>query len=192
MSRTLVLTVLLAAWLATGIVAGFVMGYRRRDHFPWWLLGVAFGPLLVPLALGAERREEPTDQARPTLTAQNRSVPPLVAIDDSREAATALTASLRPGLDRQQVPHRDHPDQLAVAHGQHPELRLIHPMGRYLQAVVDVDGEQSRPAGVLYSHVSLLRGEPASYAAWRSTGRLGGSCAVSGARMGSRTDSGRI
>jgi hypothetical protein len=60
------------------------------------LLGVAFGPLLVPLALGAERREEPTDQATPPLTAQNRSVPPLVAIDDSREAATALTA----GLDR--------------------------------------------------------------------------------------------
>jgi hypothetical protein len=56
MSRTLVLTVLLTIWLATGIVAGFVMGYRRHDRFPWWLLGVAFGPLLVPLALGAERR----------------------------------------------------------------------------------------------------------------------------------------
>jgi hypothetical protein len=43
MSRTLVLTVLLTTWLATGIVAGFV----------------------VPLALGAERREEPTDGATP-------------------------------------------------------------------------------------------------------------------------------
>ena len=30
----------------------------------------------------------------------------------------------------------------------------INPMGRNLQAVVDVNGEQSRPAGVLYSHVS--------------------------------------
>ena len=56
MSRTLVLTVLLTIWLATGIVAGFVMGYRRHDRLSWWLLGVAFGPLLVPLALGAERR----------------------------------------------------------------------------------------------------------------------------------------
>jgi hypothetical protein len=37
-----------------------------------------------------------------------------------------------------------------------------------------------------------LGGDPPSYAAWRSTGRLGGCCAVSGARMGSRTDSGRI
>ena len=61
MSRTLVLTVLLTIWLVTGIVAGFVMGSRRHDRFPWWLLGVAFGPLLVPFALGAERREEPTE-----------------------------------------------------------------------------------------------------------------------------------
>jgi hypothetical protein len=98
MSRTLVLTVLLTAWLATGIVAGFVMGYRRHDRFPWWLLGVAFGPLLVPLALGAEHREEPPDRATPPLTAQDRSVPTLIAIDDSREAATALTA----GLDRRE------------------------------------------------------------------------------------------
>jgi hypothetical protein len=94
MSRTLVMTVLLAAWLATGIVVGIVMSHRRHDRFPWWLLGVAFGPLLVPLALGAERREEPTDGATPLLTAQDRSVPALIAIDDSREAATALTAGL--------------------------------------------------------------------------------------------------
>ena len=98
MSRTLVMTVLLTAWLATGIVAGIVMSYRRHDRFSWWLLGVAFGPLLVPLALGAERREEPTDGTTPPLTAQDRSVPALIAIDDSREAATALTA----GLDRRE------------------------------------------------------------------------------------------
>jgi hypothetical protein len=90
--RTLVLTVLLAGWLATSIIAGIVTYRRRHDRLPWWLLGVAFGPLLVPLALGAERREEPTDQATPPLTAQDRSVPALVAIDDSREAAAALTA----------------------------------------------------------------------------------------------------
>jgi hypothetical protein len=87
MSRTLVLTVLLTIWLATGIVAGFVMGYRRHDRFPWWLLGVAFGPLLVPLALGAERRGGSTDGATPPLTAQDRSVPALIVIDDSREAS---------------------------------------------------------------------------------------------------------
>jgi hypothetical protein len=96
MSRTLVMTVLLTAWLATGMIAGIAMGCRRHDRFPWWLLGIAFGPLLVPLALGAERREEPFDGATPPLKAHDRSVPALIAIDDSREAATALTA----GLDR--------------------------------------------------------------------------------------------
>jgi hypothetical protein len=89
MSRTLVLTVLLTIWLATGIVAGFVMGYRRHDRFSWWLLGVAFGPLLVPLALGAERRGGPP--MGPPLTAQDRSIPALIGIEDSREAAAALT-----------------------------------------------------------------------------------------------------
>jgi hypothetical protein len=98
MSRTLVMTVLLAAWLTTGIVAGIVMSYRRHDRFPWWLLGVAVGPLLVPLALGAEGREEPTGRAGPPQGSQDRAVPPLVAIDDSREAATPLTA----GLDRRE------------------------------------------------------------------------------------------
>jgi hypothetical protein len=62
MTRTLVLVVFLAAWLATGIVAGIVMG-RRHNQFSWSLLGVAFGALMVPLALGRERREEPTGPA---------------------------------------------------------------------------------------------------------------------------------
>jgi hypothetical protein len=94
MSRTLAMTVLLAAWFATGIVAGIVMSYRRHDRFPWWLLGVAFGLLLVPLALGEECREEPTGRAGPAQGSQDRALPALVAIDDSREAATPLTAGL--------------------------------------------------------------------------------------------------
>jgi len=98
MSRTLVMTVLLAAWLATGIVAAIVISHRRHDRFPWWLLGVAFGPLLVPLARGEERREQPTGRAGPPQGSQGRAVPALVAIDDSREAATPLTA----GLDRRE------------------------------------------------------------------------------------------
>jgi hypothetical protein len=92
------MTVLLATWLATGIVAGIVMSYRRHDRFPWWLLGVAFGPLLVPLALGEGRGEEPPVGLDHPKGSQDRAVPALVAIDDSREAATPLTA----GLDRRE------------------------------------------------------------------------------------------
>jgi hypothetical protein len=88
MSRTLVLVVLLAG---DRIVAGIVMG--RRNQFSWSLLGVAFGALMVPLALGRERREEPTGPAGSPLAPQDRSVPALRSINDSREAATTLTAT---------------------------------------------------------------------------------------------------
>ena len=63
MSRQLVLSVFLAAWFVTGILAGVVMARRRRDRFPWWLLGVAFGALTVPLALEAEHGEQPAGRA---------------------------------------------------------------------------------------------------------------------------------
>jgi len=99
MSRTLVMAIFLAAWLATGIIAAIVMERRRHHWFPWWLLGVAFGPLLVPLALGAEDREEPTGQATPPRAPQDRSIPTLIALDDSGEAAAALTPA---GLDRRE------------------------------------------------------------------------------------------
>jgi hypothetical protein len=88
------MAILLAAWLTTGVIAGIVMGRRRHDRFPWWLLGVAFGPLLVPLALGGEHREQSTGRAAPPRTPQDRSIPALVSIDDSRQAAAALTAEL--------------------------------------------------------------------------------------------------
>jgi uncharacterized membrane protein YoaK (UPF0700 family) len=63
MSRQLVLSVFLAAWFVTGILASVIMARRRRDHFPWWLLGVAFGALTVPLALDAEHGEQPAGRA---------------------------------------------------------------------------------------------------------------------------------
>jgi hypothetical protein len=94
MLRALVLAVFMAAWLATGIGAGIVMGRRRHDHFPWWLLGVAFGALMVPLALGGDRREQLTGRANSLPAAQDQPVPALVGIDDRRHAALVLTATL--------------------------------------------------------------------------------------------------
>jgi hypothetical protein len=99
MSRTLVLAVFLAAWLATGIFTGVVMG-RRYDRFLdrslWWLLGAASGALMVPLALGTERREKPIGRASSPQSSQDRAVPVVVRIDDAREVAAAVIA----GLDR--------------------------------------------------------------------------------------------
>jgi hypothetical protein len=94
MLRMLVLSAFLAAWFATGIAAGVVMTRRRRDRFPWWLLGVTFGALILPLALGAEHREQPTGRASPPLTSPDQPVPVVVAIDHSREGGAALWAGL--------------------------------------------------------------------------------------------------
>jgi hypothetical protein len=94
MSRPLVLSAFLAAWFVTGILAGVVMARRRRDRFPWWLLGVAFGALILPLALGAEHGEQPTGRARSPLTSPDQPVPVVVAIDHSLEAVAVLSAGL--------------------------------------------------------------------------------------------------
>jgi hypothetical protein len=93
MLRTLVLAVFMVAWLATGIAAGIVMG-RRHDHFPWWLLGVAFGALMVPLALDRDRREQLTGRASSLPASPDRPVPALVGINDRRHAALVLTTTL--------------------------------------------------------------------------------------------------
>jgi hypothetical protein len=100
MLRTFVLAVFLIAWLATGIVSGVVMSRRQDrllDRFLWLLLGAASGALLVPLALGAGRREQPIGQRNSPLRWQDRPLSALGAIDDSQGAAAASSGGL---LDR--------------------------------------------------------------------------------------------
>jgi hypothetical protein len=70
---------------------------RLLDRFLWSLLGAASGALIVPLALGAGRREAPLGQPNSPLGWQDRPRSVLVAIDDSREAAAAPSGGL---LDR--------------------------------------------------------------------------------------------
>jgi hypothetical protein len=94
MSRPLVLSAFLAAWFVTGIVAGVVMARRRRDRFPWWLLGVAFGALIVPLAFVAEHGVQPIGRASSPLTSPDQPAPVVAAINHSPEAVAVLVAGL--------------------------------------------------------------------------------------------------
>ncbi len=59
MSATAALAVVMAAWLAIGVVSGISMGRRGHDAFTWMLLGATLGPLVVPLALSTHRRTGP-------------------------------------------------------------------------------------------------------------------------------------
>jgi hypothetical protein len=56
MSATTALAVVMAAWLAIGVVTAIAMDRRGHDAFTWMLLGAILGPLVVPLALSAQRR----------------------------------------------------------------------------------------------------------------------------------------
>ena len=95
MSATSVLLLILAAWVAIGVVTGVVMGRRGHDPFGWLLLGVALGPLVLPVAMGAQRGQ---DTPAPRRVAPGRraggSVDLLVGIDGSPQAAAALDAAV--------------------------------------------------------------------------------------------------
>jgi hypothetical protein len=94
MSRPLVLSAFLAGWFVTGILAGVVMARRRRDRFPWWLLGVAFGALIVPLAFGARHGEQPAGRARSPLRSPDQPAPVVVASNHALEAVAVPAAGL--------------------------------------------------------------------------------------------------
>jgi nucleotide-binding universal stress UspA family protein len=96
MSATAVLFALLFAWLLIGIVCSFVMARRGHDPWSWGVLGALFGPLIVPLALSAARRDRTTN---PVVGTWHTGAPGggpisvLVGVDGSPEAqAAACTA----------------------------------------------------------------------------------------------------
>lgn len=86
----------LATWVAAGTSAVVYLGRHGHRSPAWFVLGVALGPILVPIALEvAERRNvlltEP--QARKDVSAARLRV--LVAADGSLEAGVALTEAAR-------------------------------------------------------------------------------------------------
>jgi hypothetical protein len=50
-SATTALAIVMASWLAIGVVTGSIMGWGGHDWFTWWLLGVVLGRLVIPLAV---------------------------------------------------------------------------------------------------------------------------------------------
>jgi nucleotide-binding universal stress UspA family protein len=94
MSATTALLTLAATWLGVGLLVAFVMGRNGHDPFAWWLLGTILGPLVVPLAVSAERRgAERPRQLRAGVPGRG-PVDVLVGVDGSAEAAAALATML--------------------------------------------------------------------------------------------------
>lgn len=81
---------LVAAWLLSGLVTGYVMRRQGHDFFVWFALGSVIGPLAFPLAIQRARlvRERAPDQV-PSRPAPGK-LDVIVGIDGSEESLTAL------------------------------------------------------------------------------------------------------
>jgi nucleotide-binding universal stress UspA family protein len=104
MSATQILFLVVAGWMAMGLVAALLMGRRGHDPFRWWVLGAVFGPLVLILAIEGVLAERESPAA--TIEQGREGEGPirvLVGIDGSAESLASLravTAVLGPRIGR--------------------------------------------------------------------------------------------
>jgi nucleotide-binding universal stress UspA family protein len=94
MSATPAMFTLAGIWIGIGLLLALVMGRHGHDPFAWWLLGTLLGPLALPLALSAERRQAERAQQLRIGVPGRGPVDVLVGLDGSPEAAAALLTVL--------------------------------------------------------------------------------------------------
>lgn len=83
------------AWLATGLILGYVMKRRGHDFYVWLLLGSVLGPLSIPLAFENVRSEAEIVTTEAALHPKTKGgLDVLVALDGSDESAEALRTAL--------------------------------------------------------------------------------------------------
>ena len=83
-------------WIGIGIglLLALVMGRHGHDPFAWWLLGTLLGPLALPLALSAERRQAERAQQLHIGVPGRGPVDVLVGLDGLSQAGAALLTVL--------------------------------------------------------------------------------------------------
>lgn len=84
---------IVAIWLASGLVAAFIMARRGHRHWYWTLLAVLLGPMALPVL--AERRAGETtyvETLRPGHAAPGLHL--IIGIDGSPDAAHAATTAV--------------------------------------------------------------------------------------------------
>lgn len=127
MTATTALFAVLSAWLVIGAICSFVMARRGHDAWSWAALGALFGPLVVPLALAATKRDRET-------------APVVAVVHEGRQGAGSVVALV--GVDGS-------PDAEAAACN---TVRLLGPrLGRVILAtVLDYDAAREGDAGKVY------------------------------------------
>ena len=91
MNASQIFVVVVLVWAFVGVSTALVMGRHGHQPFMWLVLAVAFGPLVLPIAMYALRHDRPGLFER--LPSDHRgvgTVDALVGIDGSQAANDAL------------------------------------------------------------------------------------------------------
>jgi nucleotide-binding universal stress UspA family protein len=81
---------LVAAWLLSGLVAGYVMRRLGHDFFVWFALGSVIGPLVFPLAIARARVSDVERADSIPHRPSPGKLDVVVGLDGSEESLTAL------------------------------------------------------------------------------------------------------
>lgn len=95
MNATTLLLAAAAAWVAIGVTAGLAMGRRGHDPYSWLLLGVVFGPLVIPLAVLSACEDRAGPHEVRVGEAGAGPVDVLVGLDGSDASEAALRAAMK-------------------------------------------------------------------------------------------------
>lgn len=85
---------LVAAWLLSGLVTGYVMRRLGHDFFVWFALGSVIGPLVFPLAVTRARLTRSDTRAAIPYSPSRGRLDVVVGIDGSEESLIALQVAL--------------------------------------------------------------------------------------------------
>jgi nucleotide-binding universal stress UspA family protein len=92
-ARDLILVAM--AWAVIGVVVAFLMRRRGHDLFVWLVLGVALGPLVVPLAIERARYHSATEhRSAEAPTPQHRGFDIIAGVDGSEDSVNAIGSAL--------------------------------------------------------------------------------------------------
>lgn len=155
MSDLVFVVLVLVTWVATGLAAVVFLGRHGRRSPAWWVIGVALGPILLPIAIELAERQgvllartvEPDGERRARLTV-------LVAVDGSRESDDALADAARVLAPKGA--------QFVLLHVLDPDLGENDPVARRDAEALLTDRSARLPQGSLPAVHEVTTGQPAS------------------------------
>lgn len=98
MTDAITATLVVLIWFALGLASAAYLGRHGRRHPAWYIIGLALGPIMLPIALemaprGSMLLDRTGERSVPATAGPRRTV--LVAVDGSPESEAALREAVR-------------------------------------------------------------------------------------------------